>query len=85
MSKKEKLIEKLKSNPNDFTFDEAEKLLGYFSYYRNDKGKTSGSRVMFTSDKYQTKILLHKPHPRKELLEYQVKQLIEQLKQEGLI
>ena len=85
MSKKEKLIEKLKSNPNDFSFDEAEKLLGYFSYYRNDKGKTSGSRVMFTSDKYQTKILLHKPHPRKELLEYQVKQLIEQLKQEGLI
>ena len=34
---------------------------------------------MFTSDQYQTKILLHKPHPRKELLEYQVKQLIEQL------
>ena len=30
-------------------------------------------------------IMLHKPHPRKELLEYQVKQLIEQLEQEGLI
>lgn len=45
----------------------------------------SGSRIMFTSDKYQTKILLHKPHPRKELLEYQIKQLIEQLEQEGLI
>ncbi len=85
MSKKEKLIEKLKSNPSDFTFDEAEKLLGYFSYYRNDKGKTSGSRVMFTSDKYRTKILLHKPHPRKELLGYQVKQLTEKLEQEGLI
>lgn len=26
-----------------------------------------------------------KPHPRKELLEYQIKQLIETLEQEGLI
>ena len=52
---------------------------------RNNKGKTSGSRIMFLSDKYKTKILLHKPHPRKELLEYQIKQLIEQLKQEGLL
>jgi len=40
---------------------------------------------MFVSDQYHTKILLHKPHPRKELLEYQVKQLIEMLEQEGLL
>lgn len=85
MSQKEKLIAKLKSNPKTFTFDDAEALLGYFKYYRSDKGKTSGSRVMFSSDEYKTKILLHKPHPRKELLEYQVKQLVEQLKQEGLL
>ena len=85
MGQKEKLIAKLKSNPKDFTFDEAESLLGHLTYHRNNKGKTSGSRVMFTSDEYQTKILLHTPHPRKELLEYQVKQLIEQLEQEGLI
>ena len=55
------------------------------TYRRSNKGKTSGSRVIFTSDVYKTKILLHKPHPRKELLEYQVKQLIEVLKQEGLL
>jgi len=30
-------------------------------------------------------ILLHKPHPRKELLDYQAKQLREKLEQEGLI
>ena len=45
----------------------------------------NGSRVMFTSEIYQAKILLHKPHPRKELLDYQVKQLKEQLEQEGLL
>ena len=83
MGQKEKLIAKLKSNPKDFTFDEAESLLGYMTY--RNKGRTSGSRVMFTSDKYKNKILLHKPHPRKELLEYQVKQLIDLLEQEGLL
>lgn len=85
LGQKEKLIAKLKSNPKDFTFDDAESLLGYFTYKRRNKGKTSGSRVIFTSKEYKTKILLHKPHPRKELLDYQIKQLIEQLEQEGLI
>ena len=85
MGQKEKLIKKLLSNPKNFTFDEAETLLGYFTYHRSNKGKTSGSRGIFQSDEFQTKILLHKPHPRKVLLEYQIKQLIEQLKQEGLL
>ena len=85
MGQKEKLIRKLKSNPKDFTFDEAETLLGFFTYHRSNKGKTSGSRVMFISKEYQTKILFHKPHSRKELLEYQIKQLIETLEQEGLL
>ena len=85
MGQKEKLIAKLKAKPKTFTFDDAESLLQYWGYRRSNKGKTSGSRVMFVSDVYKTKILLHKPHPRKELLEYQIKQLIEQLEQEGLL
>ena len=85
MGKKEKLIEKLRSNPKDFTFDEAEALLGFFDYKLYNKGKTSGSRVLFISADHASKIILHKPHPRKELLTYQIKQLIEALEQEGLI
>ena len=85
MGKKEKLIKKLMSAPKDFTFEEAVTLLGYFSYVQGNKGKTSGSRVVFSSTVYPTKIIMHKPHPRNELLDYQVKQLIEQLKQEDLI
>ena len=84
MGQKEKLIKKLKSKPKDMTFEEAETLLKYLAYTRSDKGRTSGSRVMFTSNEHAP-ILLHKPHPRKELLAYQVKQLIEILEQEGLI
>lgn len=84
MGQKDKLIQKLKSKPKDMTFEEVETLLNYLSYTRSDKGRTSGSRVMFTSPEHAP-ILLHKPHPRKELLAYQVKQLAELLEQEGLI
>ena len=84
MGQKEKLIQRLKSKPKDFTFDEAETLLGYLSYVRSNKGKTSGSRVMFISEEHEA-ILLHKPHPQKELKAYQIKQLIVILEQEGLI
>ena len=85
MGKKEKLIARLKSKPKDFTFEEAETLLGYLSFERSNKGKTSGSRVMFTRTGTSTHIVLHKPHPRKELLGYQVQQLIDTLEQEGLL
>lgn len=84
MGQKEKLIARLLSRPKDFTFLDLETLLGYFAYKRNDKGRTIGSRVMFINDKYAS-IMLHKSHQRKELLDYQVKQVIDVLKQEGLI
>ena len=41
MGKKDKLIAKIKSNPKDFTFDEAESLLGYLSFYKLNKGINS--------------------------------------------
>ena len=47
MGQKEKLIQRLKSNPKDFIFDEAESLLKYFDYECSNKGKTSGSRIIF--------------------------------------
>ncbi len=84
MGQREKLVRRLKSRPKDFTFDEAERLLGYFGYHRSDKGITSGSRVAFVSED-KDPILLHKPHPGNELKFYQIKQLIEQLEEEGLL
>lgn len=84
MGQKEKLLKRLKAKPKDFTFEEAETLLRYFSYERVEKGRTSGSRVKFVSEAHAP-ILLHRPHPRKELLEYQLKQLIDVLEQEGLL
>lgn len=49
MGQKEKLIKRLISKPKGFTFEDAETLLNYPEYVRSNKGKTSGSRVMFVS------------------------------------
>lgn len=84
MGKKDKLIKRLKNKPKDFTFEEAESLLQFFEYERSDKGKTSGSRVCFKSSKHAP-ILLHKPHPQKELKQYQIKDLLNILEEEGLL
>ena len=84
MGQKEKLIERLKSKPRDMTFDEVETLLRYLGYTRSDKGRTSGSRVIFSSAEHPP-ILMHKPHPRKELLAYQIQQLLDILSKEGLL
>ena len=83
MSKKEKLLAKLKSNPKDFTFDEMKNLLEGYGFTLSNKGKTSGSRVMFMNGNIP--ITLHKPHSRKELKDYQVKQIIAILEREGFI
>ena len=85
MGQIDKLIDRLKSRPKDFTFDELERLLNYLSFEKDNKGKTSGSRVLFRSNTTSTQILLHKPHPGNELRAYQIKQVIETLEQEGLI
>ena len=83
MSKKDKLVSRLISKPKDFTFEEVKSLLGMFGYALSNVGKTSGSRVCFVKD---DKIFrMHKPHPRKELLMYQVRELMEELEQEGLL
>ena len=83
MGKKEKLIERLQSNPKDFTFDEMRNVLENLGFKMYEKGKTSGSRVKFF--KGSVAIIMHKPHPRKELLEYQIKQILEILEKEDLI
>lgn len=83
MGKKDKLIERLRKYPKDFTFDEMVVALESLGFELSNKGKTSGSRVKFI--KKDIVIILHKPHPRKELLEYQIKQVIEILERENLI
>ena len=62
MSAREKLIERFKRQPKDFTFDELKRLLVGFGFELSNKGKTSGSRVRFQNTESQVIIDIHKPH-----------------------
>jgi len=50
MSNKEKLLQRLKTKPKDFTYDEAKTILNSLGFVENNKGKTSGSRVTFINE-----------------------------------
>lgn len=84
MSKKEKLLGKLKSKPKNFTYEELKTLLNYLGFHENSKGKTSGSRVEF-KDYLNRKIRLHKPHPSNIIKMYKVNEIIELLEEWRLI
>lgn len=83
MSRLKKMIKRIESKPTDYTFTEACALLTVLGFEIDNKGKSSGSRVMF--NKEGTCIYLHKPHPQKELRRYQIEQILEVLEREGLL
>lgn len=84
MSKKEKLIQRCLSMPIDFSWQELIKLLAGFGYQLSGGGKTGGSRVRFIHETLPP-IILHKPHPSNVMKRYQIEQIIELLRIEGLI
>lgn len=84
MGAKDKLRERFLSMPKDFTFDEMEKLLSGYGYIKDNKGKTSGSRVVF-KNKDKRPIMLHKPHPGNIVKLYALRQVLDDLKEAGFI
>lgn len=82
MGTKDKLIERIKQRPVDFTFDEAKRLMSLLGYDLSNKGKTSGSRVIFYKEG-RAPIMLHRPHPENVVKHYAVKQLFETLLENG--
>ena len=84
MGTKEKLIERFKSLPTNFTFEEMERLLSIFGYEKSDNGKTSGSRVIFKNGDKRP-IMIHKPHPGNVIKGYAIRQVLNDLTNEGFI
>lgn len=84
MSTKDKLISRFITLPSDFTFEEMERLLKHFGYVKSNKGKTSGSRVIYKNGDKQP-IMLHKPHQGNILKAYAMKQILDYLKEAGFI
>jgi hypothetical protein len=84
MSKKEKLLARLRQRPKDFTWDELASLLKKLGYEPGKKGKTGGSRRRFIHPTAPP-ISLHKPHPQNILKRYAIDDILEKLESEGMI
>ncbi|MEI7725024.1 MAG: type II toxin-antitoxin system HicA family toxin [Bacteroidota bacterium] len=85
MSKHEKLKEKLLQVPVNFSYDEMVALLNSFGYHVANRGRTSGSAVMFYNQDSGDKIMFHKPHPGNELKKYILNMIIEKLKKNKML
>jgi len=84
MTKRDKLVRRFSSLPKDFTWQELVALLSGFGYRQMSGGRTGGSRVKFLHDN-RPPIILHKPHPTTVLKRYQMEQVRDMLKAEGLL
>jgi predicted RNA binding protein YcfA (HicA-like mRNA interferase family) len=84
MSKLEKELKRFKSKPKDFTYNEVKMILNSLGFYEFNKGKTSGSRVIFKSNDGKF-IELHKPHPSNILKSYQINYILNKLEEWRLL
>jgi len=85
MGKVERLLNRFLTKPKEFTYDELKRLLRAFGYEEIKAGRTSGSRVTFYNVKTKHVIKLHKPHPKPMLKRYQLDDIENALRKEGLI
>ena len=85
MGTKEKLIERFKRQPKDFTFNELTRLFQVLGFEISQKGKTSGSRVEFVNSEKEISYGAHKPHPDSAIKSYVIKQVLEFLTSNKLI
>jgi len=81
MTAKEKLIDRFKKKPKDFSFDELKRMLSFYGYIEK---QGAGSRVIFINDNTKHKIKLHKPHPGNILKRYQLDIIENELKLKNL-
>lgn len=82
MTKKDKRLKKLLDG-RTITFPEAVSLLESLNFVKDNKGKTSGSRILFFRESDGAMIRLHKPHPGIDLKDYQKEEIIKILKERG--
>ena len=85
MNKKDKLLKRFYSLPKDFTFDEMVNVFSSYGFHQENKGTTSGSRVIFVNDKDGNSHIMHKPHPSNIIKGYVMRQVFTFLKANGYI
>lgn len=83
MGSKEKLIERFKRQPRNFTWQEFVRLFGSLGFELDNKGASSGSRVAFL--KGDLSFLAHKPHPDHYMKGYMMSRALKFLENNNLI
>ena len=81
MSRKEKLLRRFRTLPKDFTWEEMCALLNHLGF-KDISG--SGSRNKFMHEKTMRIISIHKPHPGNVMKQYVMRQVRDQLTEDGL-
>ncbi|MBL8536780.1 MAG: type II toxin-antitoxin system HicA family toxin [Hyphomonadaceae bacterium] len=81
MASIDKLVERFKQQPADFTWAELARLLAHFGYVEQ-KGK--GSRRKFKGEGLPT-LSLHAPHPANVVKLYVLREIRDVLELEGLL
>lgn len=76
MNKKEKLIERFRTLPRDFTFEEVVTLFQSRGFTLENKGATSGSRVRFYHESDQNAYIMHKLHPSNIIKGYMMRDIL---------
>lgn len=82
MSRHEKLLKRLLSRPKDFEWDEAVMLLSRYGY---EVLTGDGSRRKFRHRDTNQLIIVHVPHPQKEIKRYSIDDMISTLKEGGYL
>jgi hypothetical protein len=84
MTRRDKLVARLKSRPKDLAGDELVQLLAGFDYMEAKTGRTGGSRRRFVHPTARV-ITLHKPHPGNIVKMYVIDEVLRTLTDDGLI
>ena len=83
-ARQEKLIERFRSRPRDFRWDELVRLLNSLGYEEVKTGRTGGSRRRFVHPTAPV-LSLHEPHPGNIVKLYVIESILQVLLQESLI
>ena len=83
MNKKDKLLQRFRTLPRDFSFSEMEALFKSCGFTLSNKGATSGSRVEFINEKDGNSYIMHKPHPSNIIKGYVMRQVYNYLEVNG--
>ena len=84
MTRRDKLVARLRSRPKDFAWDELVRLLEGLGYMEAKTGRTGGSRRRFVHPTAPV-ITLHKPHPGNIVKMYVIDEVLRTLTDEGLV